>query len=153
MRPASRSSRARRVRQDLGIRVGTTATGPDSVNSTVTPTTGTPRSYGPFTKVEDLVNAIKADPDVNAEVRGGVLPTPLAATSLGRRVTLEVVAEGRDTSTYPNLANLAAIAAISDPVVAFRVVERRDAATRRRMMASASRRDATKGRRWSWAET
>jgi hypothetical protein len=107
----------------LGIRVGTTATGPDSVSLTVTPTTGTPRSYGPFTKVEDLVNAIKADPDVNAEVRGGVLPTPLAATSLGRRVTLEVVAEGRDTSTYPNLANLAAIAAISDPVVAFTVVE------------------------------
>jgi hypothetical protein len=106
-----------------GIRVTTTSTGPDSVSLTVTPVTGTPRPYGPFTTVQDFANAIKADPDVTAEVRGAVLPTALAQTPLTRRVTIEVVTEGRDTSTYSNLADLTAIAAISDSVVAFSTVE------------------------------
>ena len=42
----------------------------------------------------------RTDPDVNAEVRGAVLPTALGATPLERRVTIEVITEGRDTSTY-----------------------------------------------------
>jgi hypothetical protein len=46
----------------------------------------------------------------------------LAPTALARRVTIEVITEGRDTASYPNRESLAAIAAISDPVVSFGVV-------------------------------
>ena len=106
-----------------GIRVTTSSAGPDSVSLTVTPVTGTPRPYGPFTKVDDLVNALKSDPDVSAETRGAALPTALAQTALSRRVSIDVLTEGRDTASYVNLPDLAAIAAISDPLVAFTLVE------------------------------
>ena len=106
-----------------GIRVSTTAAGPDTINIVVAPAAGAPRVYGSLANVGAIVSALANDPDVVAEARGTVLPSvPLAATPLGRRVTIEVIAEGRDTSTYPDLPDLAAIAGITDPVVAFSTV-------------------------------
>jgi hypothetical protein len=105
-----------------GIRVGVSAAAPDSVNLVITPAVGAPRTYGPLANAEAVVNALKNDPDVLAEARGAVLPAVLAQTALARRVTIEVITEGRDTATYPNLPNLNAITAISDPVIAFSIV-------------------------------
>jgi hypothetical protein len=106
-----------------GIRVSVTGAGPDTVNLVVTPATGAPRVYGTLANVAAIVAALASDPDVVAEARGTVLPSvPLAATPLARHVTIDVIAEGRDTSTYPDLADLAAVTAINDPVVTFTAV-------------------------------
>lgn len=105
-----------------GIRVSVSAAGPDSVNLVITPAVGAPRIYGPLANVEAVVNALQNDPDVLAEARGAVLPSVQPQTALARRVTIEVITEGRDTSTYPNLKDLNAITAISDPVLAFSIV-------------------------------
>src|SRR5262249_57455201 len=50
-------------------------------------------------------------------VRGGLGRPPLA-----RRVSIDVVTEGRDTVSYDDLSDNAAIAAINDPLVAFSIV-------------------------------
>jgi hypothetical protein len=106
-----------------GIRVSVSAGGPDNINLVITPVVGAPRTLGPFTTVNALVAAAAGDPDVVVTARGAVLPSVIAATPLPRRVTLEVITEGRDTATYSNLATLADIVAISDPLVAFTLVE------------------------------
>ena len=115
---------AARTAGDAGtsIRVSVTAASPDTINLVVTPAAGAPRVYGPLATVDEIVNAAKTDPDVVVTARGAVMPAVLGQTALTRRVTLEVVAEGRDTSTYTNLADINAVAAISDPVVAFSIV-------------------------------
>jgi len=105
-----------------GIRVSVTPGGPDSVNLVITPAVGAPRALGPFTTVAALAAAAAADPDVTITARGAVLPAASAAQSLPRRVTIDVITEGRDTATYEDLATLAEIAAIGDSLVAFSVV-------------------------------
>lgn len=106
-----------------GIRVSAAAAGPDTINVVVAPAVGAPRVYGGLANVGAIVTALASDPDVVSEARGTVLPSvPLGATSLGRRVTIDVITEGRDTSSYPDLADLAAVTAISDPVVTFSAV-------------------------------
>jgi len=106
----------------VGVRVSVTAAGPDTVNLVVSPAAGAPRTYGPHATVEALVAALASDADVFAEARGAALPALVAATALRRRVSIDVISEGRDTATYPNLADLDAIAALSDPVVSFAIV-------------------------------
>lgn len=106
-----------------GIRVGVTAAGPDSINLVITPVLGAPRTLGPFTTVNALVSAAAGDPDVIVTARGAVLPSVIAATPLPRRVTIDVITEGRDTTTYSNLSTLADIVAINDALVAFTLVE------------------------------
>jgi hypothetical protein len=108
--------------EGTGIRVSVSAAGPDSINLVITPASGGPRTLGPFTAVNALVAAAKNDPDVIVTARGDVLPSVRPSTALARRVTIELVTEGRDSRTYPNLANLDAIAGISDPIVSFAVV-------------------------------
>lgn len=108
--------------EGTGIRVSVSAAGPDSINLVITPAAGGPRTLGPFSAVKDLVAAAKNDPDVIVTARGDVLPSVMPATPLARRVTIEVVTEGRDTATYANLADLTAIDEISDPIVSFTVV-------------------------------
>lgn len=105
-----------------GIRVSISTGGPDSVNIVITPAVGSPRTLGPFTTVNALVAAVASDPDVTIVARGAVLPSVIAATPLPRRVNIDVITEGRDTATYSNLPTLAAIAAISDPLVSFSIV-------------------------------
>lgn len=105
-----------------GIRISVSASGLDSIILVITPTAGGPRTLGPFTGIKALITAAKNDPDVIVTARGDVLPAIIPTTPLARRVTIEVVTEGRDTATYANLADLDAIAAISDPIVAFSVV-------------------------------
>jgi hypothetical protein len=105
------------------IRVAVTANADATVTLTLTPAVGTPRVLGPFNTVDAIVTGLRTDPDVTAVAQGAVLPSALAATQLRRRVNVEVIAEGRDTQTYSHLGDLPAIAAISDPVVAFTAVE------------------------------
>ncbi|HEY3699177.1 MAG TPA: hypothetical protein VGK97_07580, partial [Spongiibacteraceae bacterium] len=106
-----------------GIRVSVAVAGPDSINLVITPAIGAPRTLGPFTTVNALVAAAANDPDVIITARGAVLPSVIAATPLPRRINIDVITEGRDTSTYSNLSALADIAAITDPLVTFSVVE------------------------------
>ncbi|MFN7963278.1 MAG: hypothetical protein U0002_18600 [Thermoanaerobaculia bacterium] len=75
------------------------------------------RVLGPFAKVEEIPAKLAGDPEVVVEVRGAVLPAVRAAAPLASTRTLEVIAEGRDTGIYANLADLDAIAAVNDPVV------------------------------------
>ena len=105
------------------VRVSVTSGGADSFNLVVAPTGGTPRTLGPFTTVAAVVTALAADPDVAGVASGAGLPAVLAPTPLARRVTIEVITEGRETSTYADLPDLAAIAKIVDPVVAFAAVD------------------------------
>lgn len=105
-----------------GIRVAIVAGGPDNVSITITPVAGPPRVLGPFTSVNALVAAGANDPDVIVVPRGAVLPSVVAAAPLPRRVNIDVITEGRDTTTYPNLGSLADIAALSDPMVKFSIV-------------------------------
>ena len=104
------------------IRISVAAAGPDSFNVVITPAVGALRTLGPFTSTDALVAATKNDPDVVVTPRGAALPSAQAATRLPRRVTIEVITEGRDTATYPNLATLDAIEDISDPIVKFSVI-------------------------------
>ncbi len=105
-----------------GIRISVSAGGPDSVHLVITPASGGPRTLGPFTVLNALVAAAKNDPDVIVTAQGDVLPSIIPSTALARRVSIDVVTEGRDTSTYANLGTLDAIAALSDPIVSFSVV-------------------------------
>lgn len=105
-----------------GIRISISSGGPDSVNLVITPGVGAPRTLGPFNSVNALVAAAANDPDVLVVARGSVLPSVIAATPLPRRINVDVITEGRDTVTYSNLSNLAAIAAIADPLVSFSIV-------------------------------
>jgi hypothetical protein len=104
------------------IRVGVTAGSGSSINVVVTPSGGAPRTLGPFTTADAIVTALAADPDVIATKQADALPAVAAPTPLSRRVTIDVVTEGRETATYADLPNNAAIAAISDPLVGFAVV-------------------------------
>jgi hypothetical protein len=121
---ASVDVRARTAGVDgTNIRVAVTANPDATVTLTLTPAVGTPRVLGPFNSVDAIVNGLRTDPDVSGVAQGAVLPSALAATQLRRRVNVEVIAEGRDTQTYSHLGEIPAIAAISDPVVAFTAVE------------------------------
>jgi hypothetical protein len=88
----------------------------------VTPSGGSPRTLGPFTTADAIVTALAADPDVAATKLADALPAVVAPTPLARRVTIDVVTEGRDTVTYADLPDDASIGAISDPLVAFGIV-------------------------------
>ena len=105
------------------IRITVKANADNTVNVTITPAQGTPRVLGPFATVDALVTGLKSDLDVIAIAKGAVLPSGLGITQLKRRVDIDVIAEGRDTQTYPGLADLVAIAAVNDPVVSFTVVQ------------------------------
>jgi hypothetical protein len=105
-----------------GFRVSVVPAGPTTFNVVITPPAAAARTLGPFTSVDDVVNGLKSDPDVGAEARGIVPPSALAATPLGRRITIDVVTEGSDTGHYANLPDIAAVASISDPIVTFTVV-------------------------------
>jgi len=104
------------------IRISVAAAGADSINVTVTPSQGAPRTRGPFKTLDELVADFRNDPDLEAEARGAVLPSPIQATALKRRVDIEVITEGRDTATYNNLSSMDEIVAITDPVVAFSAI-------------------------------
>ncbi|MEN3333452.1 MAG: hypothetical protein V7641_2817 [Blastocatellia bacterium] len=120
---ASVDIRARAAGLDgTSIRLSVTSAGPDSVNVVVTPAQGVARIRGPFNSVDALVNDLASDPDVEALANGAALPTPMQATPLKRRVDVSVISEGRDTGLYTGLEEVAAIAAINDPVVAFTAI-------------------------------
>lgn len=102
-----------------GIRVSVVPAGPTTFNVVITPSSGPARTLGPFTSVADIVAGLKTDPDVSALARGTVPPIALASTPLPRRVTIQLTTEGTDVREYSNLANVDAIAAIADPIVAF----------------------------------
>lgn len=104
------------------IRVNIAPAGVDSINVVITPAQGAPRTRGPFKSVDELVNDLQNDPDLEARATGAVLPTPIQATALKRRVDVEVISEGRDTGIYRNLEDAAGIVAINDPVVAFTAI-------------------------------
>lgn len=106
-----------------GFRVTVTAA-PEGVGVVITPPAGaTPRTVGPFATLAELVNGFDGDADLSATAIGADLPAVSGPTALSRRVTIEVVAEGRDTQNYEDLADLAAIEAINDPTVRFAAVE------------------------------
>lgn len=105
-----------------GVRVSVAAAAATAVNLVITPAQGAPRTVGPFSAVDEIVNGLRNDPDMSAEARGAVLPVVLPSTALRRRVTVEVIAEGRDTATYANLPDIEAIRAINDPVVSFSII-------------------------------
>lgn len=77
------------------------------------------RLLGPFADVDALRAALDSDPEVQAVKLGEALPVAVAPTQLARRITIDVVTEGRETQTYPDLADMAAVAAINDPLVGF----------------------------------
>lgn len=104
------------------IRVSVAAAGLTTFNVIVTPAVGLPRTLGPFTTVADVVAGLKSDADVTAISRGAAPPVAIASTALARRVTIELITEGADNREYANLANMDAIAAITDPVVSFSAV-------------------------------
>jgi len=104
------------------IRVTVSAAGPTSINLVVTPEAGAPRVLGPFDGVAALVGGAARDPDVVVTARGAVLPSVIAATPLPRRVAIDVVMEGRDTTTYDNLPTNDSIAALQDPLVSFTTI-------------------------------
>ena len=83
----------------------------------------TPRSYEGIATVDQLVKDVGKDPDLVVTKTSDALPAPSGAAPLGRRVTIEVVTEGGETATYADLPNLAAIEAISDPLVKFTAVQ------------------------------
>lgn len=104
-----------------GTRVSVTAGAGAAVNIVVTPVGGAPRTLGPFTTADAIVTALAADPDVSASKLGDLLPAVQGPSPLARRVSIDVVTEGRETVTYADLADTAAIAAIADPLVAFAI--------------------------------
>jgi len=101
------------------VAVNTAAAG---VNLVVTPPAGAPRTLGPAASVAEIVTAFSADPDLAAVAVGNALPAPVTSQALRRRVTVEVIAEGLDTTRYPDLPDLDAIVAIDDPTVRFAAV-------------------------------
>lgn len=48
------------------IKVSVVAAGPTTFNTVISPATGSPRTLGPFTTVDDIVQGLKNDPDVVA---------------------------------------------------------------------------------------
>jgi hypothetical protein len=106
-----------------GIRVTVQASGPDSVTLVITPATGSPRTVGPVSSVAALVTALANDPDVTTANPGSVLPSQVNSAPLTRRIDVQVLAQGRDPATYADIADLAGLAAISDPLVAFAAVD------------------------------
>jgi hypothetical protein len=104
------------------IRVSVVAAG-NSVSLVITPSAGVPRTLGPFSDVDSIVAGFVTDPDVQAIKRGTVLPAPVAnPTPLARHVHIDVMSEGRDSTTYLNQADLNAIAGQNDPLVTFSIV-------------------------------
>lgn len=75
------------------------------------------RTVGPFATVEEIVTGLFDDTDVAADPRGTALPANLTSSALKRRVTIEVLGEGRDTATYADLPTPEAVEAVNDPVV------------------------------------
>lgn len=101
------------------IRVSVAAVGADAINVTVTPAAGAPRIRGPFKTLAEVVADFRNDPDLEAESKGAVLPSPIQATALKRRIDIDVITEGRDTATYAGLGDVDSIVAAVDPVVSF----------------------------------
>ena len=104
------------------IRVSVVPSGADAVSLVITAPPAASRTIGPFASVNDLTNGTKNDPDIAVDALGTVLPASLASTQLQRRINVEVVAEGAETTQYTNLGDLNAVAAINDPLVAFSIV-------------------------------
>lgn len=104
------------------IRVSVVPSGADAVSLVITAPPAASRTIGPFASVKDLTDATKNDPDIVVDALGTVLPASLASTQLQRRINIEVVSEGTETTRYSNLSDLAAVASINDPMVAFSVI-------------------------------
>lgn len=108
----------------VNTRVSVDAAPGNAVKLSITSPPAPLRSVGPFASVEELVNQMRNDPDVVVQAgAGAVLPSVIASTPLQRRVEIDIITEGRDTATYPDLASLADIAAITDPLVRFQAVK------------------------------
>jgi len=115
--------KARKLGPDgTNIRVSVVPSGADAVSLVITAPPAASRTIGPFASVKDLTNGTKNDPDVAVDALGTVVPASLASTQLQRRINVEVVAEGAETTQYANLGDLNAVAAISDPLVGFSIV-------------------------------
>ena len=104
------------------IRVSVVPSGADAVSLVITAPPAASRTIGPFASVKDLTDATKNDPDIVVDALGTVLPASLASTQLQARINIEVVSEGTETTRYSNLSDLAAVASINDPMVAFSVI-------------------------------
>ena len=104
------------------IRVSVVPSGADAVSLVITAPPAASRTIGPFASAKDLTDATKNDPDIVVDALGTVLPASLASTQLQRRINIEVVSEGTETTRYSNLSDLAAVASINDPMVAFSVI-------------------------------
>lgn len=106
------------------IRVAVNAGAGGGVSLVVTPAAGAPRSTAELTSVAEIVAALAEDPDIEAVApAGAVMPQPSPSQPLARTVSIDVITEGRETASYEDLPDLAAIAAITDPVVRFTAVE------------------------------
>ena len=120
---ASLDVRARRAGTDgTAIRISVVPQGADGVTLVVTAPPAAARTVGPFRDLDSLVAAFRDDPDLIVEPKGTLLPATLAATKLNRRVDIDVVGEGVDTSTHAGLENLDAIKGLNNPLVRFDVV-------------------------------
>lgn len=93
-------------------------TGP--INVTISgPAGAQDRIYNGLADVKAVVAQVGKDPHLSVAKLSDTLPGPLAKTALSRRVTLDVITEGGETKSYADLADLDAIIAIDDPIVAF----------------------------------
>ncbi|MEA2932781.1 MAG: hypothetical protein QOI56_1566, partial [Actinomycetota bacterium] len=104
------------------IQVTVQPSGPDSVNVVVIAPGVGARQYGPLLTVDALVQALAADPDVRAQAKGAVLPSPVNQQRLQRRVDVTVFAEGKDPRVYAGLGQVADLIAINDPAVVFTAI-------------------------------
>jgi hypothetical protein len=96
-----------------------------NIGATFTVTISVPGKTRPalpaFSSVAALLTQLKNDPDVTVKKlgTGQSPPADILNGPLKRRVTIDVVTEGGETRTYADLADLDAIVAIDDQVVAF----------------------------------
>jgi sulfur carrier protein ThiS len=94
-----------------------TATDPKKWTLTIT-RNGSAQSID-FTKVDDLIEALKTNALVTATKLGGKPLAPQAETDLEDRVDIDIVTEGQETRHYISLSTPAGIIALADPEVAF----------------------------------
>jgi len=108
----------------VDIRVAITDVAPNGVNVVISVTSPDPsnRTFGPFADVDALVAGMMEVTDVVVAKTGDALPAVIAATPLARRVTVELVTEGRETATFADLPDLVAVEAISNRIVSFLIV-------------------------------
>jgi hypothetical protein len=93
-----------------------TATDPKKWTLTIT-RNGSAQPSIDFTKVDDLIEALKTNALVTATKLGGKPLAPQAETDLEERVDIDIVTEGQETRHYSNLSTPAAIIGLTDPEV------------------------------------